>query len=85
MEDSHGKDISLQCTTVKVPGMKPRGSRVVGSEGSAISSDLDAMHLATAVSDSTANTTPGKPATLSVPKDKVSLLIDHKRRSNIFS
>uniref|UniRef100_A0A6A7FZN1 Centaurin-gamma-1A-like isoform X1 n=1 Tax=Hirondellea gigas TaxID=1518452 RepID=A0A6A7FZN1_9CRUS len=30
MEDSHGKEISLQCTTVKVPGMKPRGSRVVG-------------------------------------------------------
>ena len=51
MEDSHGKDISLQCTTVKVPGMKPRGSRVVSaattassSEGG-ISSELDAMHI----------------------------------------
>ena len=34
MEDSHGKNISLQYTTVKVPGMKPRGSRVIhGTEG----------------------------------------------------
>ncbi|CAL4156118.1 unnamed protein product, partial [Meganyctiphanes norvegica] len=29
MENSHGKDISLQYTTVKVLGMKPRGTKVV--------------------------------------------------------
>lgn len=54
MENSHGKDISLQCTTVKVPGMKPRGSRVVmgttntttpSDNSAAISTDMDAMHL----------------------------------------
>ena len=78
MEDSHGKDISLQCTTVKVPGMKPRGSRVVGAisegTGSAISSDMDAMHLVTNSDNATySNTTPGKTnsAILSGPKDKV--------------
>ena len=27
MDDSHGKEISLQYVTVKVPGQKPRGSR----------------------------------------------------------
>ncbi|KAF2361365.1 Arf GTPase activating protein [Trinorchestia longiramus] len=49
MEDSHGKDISLQCTTVKVPGMKPRGSRIVGPSSipsEAVTSELDALHLA---------------------------------------
>ena len=29
MENVHGKDISLQYVTVKVPGQKPRGSRSV--------------------------------------------------------
>lgn len=27
MDDSHGKEVSLQYVTVKVPGQKPRGSR----------------------------------------------------------
>lgn len=39
MDDSHGKEISLQYVTVKVPGQKPRGSKsiitVAGSNGSA--------------------------------------------------
>lgn len=38
MEDVHGKEISLQYVTVKVPGQKPRGSRsiitVAGTNGS---------------------------------------------------
>lgn len=38
MEDIHGKEISLQYVTVKVPGQKPRGSKsiitVAGSNGS---------------------------------------------------
>lgn len=38
MDDSHGKEISLQYVTVKVPGQKPRGSKsiitVAGSNGS---------------------------------------------------
>ncbi|KAL3276489.1 hypothetical protein HHI36_011869 [Cryptolaemus montrouzieri] len=38
MDDVHGKEISLQYVTVKVPGQKPRGSRsiitVVGTNGS---------------------------------------------------
>lgn len=29
MEDAHGKEISLQYVTVKVPGQKPRGSKTV--------------------------------------------------------
>ncbi|KAB7504114.1 Centaurin-gamma-1A [Armadillidium nasatum] len=44
MEDVHGKDISLQYTTVKVPGMKPRGSKVVGTEN--VTSDLNSLNLA---------------------------------------
>lgn len=31
MDNVHGKEISLQCVTVKVPGQKPRGSRTVNS------------------------------------------------------
>lgn len=38
MDDVHGKEISLQYVTVKVPGQKPRGSRsiitVAGTNGS---------------------------------------------------
>lgn len=38
MEDVHGKEISLQYVTVKVPGQKPRGSKsiitVAGTNGS---------------------------------------------------
>ena len=36
MDDVHGKEISLQYTTVKVPGQKPRGSRtLMGTQSSA--------------------------------------------------
>ena len=47
MEDVHGKEISLQYTTVKVPGMKPRGSKVVGTSGGGqdLTSDINAMNL----------------------------------------
>lgn len=31
MEDVHGKAISLQYVTVKIPGQKPRGSKTVNS------------------------------------------------------
>jgi len=31
MEDVHGKEISLQYVTVKVPGQKPRGSKTIMS------------------------------------------------------
>jgi len=32
MDDVHGKEISLQYVTVKVPGQKPRGSKsIMGS------------------------------------------------------
>jgi len=33
MEDSHAKEIPLVRTTVKIPGMRPRGSRAVSSGG----------------------------------------------------
>jgi Arf-GAP with GTPase, ANK repeat and PH domain-containing protein 1/3/4/5/6/9/11 len=29
MEDVHGKEVPLQCVTVKLPGQKPRGSKTV--------------------------------------------------------
>ena len=77
MEDVHSKEISLQYTTVKVPGMKPRGSRVVGADP--LSSELNSLNLA-ANSSNNANNTPGPPlsgrASLGGPvnssKDKVS-------------
>ncbi len=31
MEDVHGKEISLQYVTVKIPGHKPKGSKTVSS------------------------------------------------------
>lgn len=34
MEDVHGKEISLQYVTVKVPGQKPRGSKTIMSVSS---------------------------------------------------
>lgn len=35
MDDVHGKEISLQYVTVKVPGQKPRGSKsIMASAGS---------------------------------------------------
>lgn len=94
MEDSHGKDISLQCTTVKVPGMKPRGSRVVGAATAPpemVTSELDALHLASTSTPGTTsttnssssvnsaasatNTTPGRTSVIGVPKDKVRTLV----------
>lgn len=38
MEDVHGKEISLQYVTVKVPGQKPRGSKTIMSLSSSSSS-----------------------------------------------
>ncbi|XP_045114559.1 centaurin-gamma-1A-like [Portunus trituberculatus] len=77
MEDVHGKEISLQYTTVKVPGMKPRGSKVVGgSSGSdPLASDLNTLSI-------NPTGTPGPPlagrASLTGPtqsnKDKVTLM-----------
>lgn len=74
MEDVHGKDISLQYTTVKVPGMKPRGSKVVGAGGEQLNSDMQTLSLAAS--------TPGPPlsartslgGTLQSNKDKVTLM-----------
>ncbi|MCL4135749.1 UNVERIFIED_CONTAM: hypothetical protein GTU68_052251 [Idotea baltica] len=63
MEDVHGKDISLQYTTVKVPGMKPRGSRVVGADP--LTSELNSLNLAssTPLNPSAASTTvSGRPS-----------------------
>lgn len=72
MEDVHGKEISLQYTTVKVPGMKPRGSKVVGgSGGDQLTSDMTSLSL---------TSTPGPPLSGrpslggQTNKDKVSLL-----------
>lgn len=77
MEDVHGKEISLQYTTVKVPGMKPRGSKVVGGSGSndPLASDLNTLSI-------NPTGTPGPPlagrASLTGPaqsnKDKVTLM-----------
>lgn len=76
MEDVHGKEISLQYTTVKVPGMKPRGSKVVGGGGGndPLASDLNTLSI-------NPTGTPGPPligrASLTGPmqsnKDKVRL------------
>lgn len=50
MDDVHGKEISLQYVTVKVPGQKPRGSKsiitVAGTNGSsAINEGLAGISL----------------------------------------
>lgn len=53
MEDVHGKEISLQYVTVKVPGQKPRGSKsiitVAGTNGSTtgINEGLGGLSLGT--------------------------------------
>ena len=50
MEDSHGKDISLQYTTVKGPGMNPRGSKIVpgtgGGNSEHLTGDMHGLNLA---------------------------------------
>lgn len=50
MDDVHGKEISLQYVTVKVPGQKPRGSKsiitVAGTNGSSsINESLGGLSL----------------------------------------
>ncbi|XP_044742193.1 centaurin-gamma-1A [Chrysoperla carnea] len=49
MDDIHGKEISLQYVTVKVPGQKPRGSKsiitVANSNGSCINESLGGLSL----------------------------------------
>lgn len=44
MEDVHGKEISLQYVTVKVPGQKPRGSKTIMSLSSSSSSNNHHHH-----------------------------------------
>ena len=38
MSNVHGKEIPLQCVTVKVPGQKPRGSRTVVATNASLNS-----------------------------------------------
>lgn len=45
MEDVHGKEISLQYVTVKVPGQKPRGSKTIMSLSSSNSHHHHHHHL----------------------------------------
>lgn len=65
MDDSHGKEIPLQCITVKVPGQKPRGSRSILTN-SALTSSVNSYWKATnnAIADGLAG--------LNLPKDKKS-------------
>lgn len=65
MDDSHGKEIALQCVTVKVPGLKPRGSRSILTN-SALTSSMNSYWKATnnAIADGIAG--------LTLPKDKKS-------------
>ncbi|XP_037517715.1 centaurin-gamma-1A isoform X3 [Rhipicephalus sanguineus] len=48
MDDVHGKEIPLMHTTVKIPGQKPRGSRVAGStpQVNDLASDVGTLSLA---------------------------------------
>lgn len=73
MENVHGKEISLQYTTVKLPGMKPRGSKVVGSGGDPLTSDLHTLSI-TSTTGTPAQPLTGR-ASLGTPmqsnKDKV--------------
>lgn len=49
MDDIHGKEISLQYVTVKVPGQKPRGSKsiitVAGTNGSSINDGIGGLSI----------------------------------------
>ena len=49
MDDSHGKEISLQYVTVKVPGQKPRGSRGTQSQSTANSGAFSSVASAAAM------------------------------------
>jgi Arf-GAP/GTPase/ANK repeat/PH domain-containing protein 1/3 len=48
MENVHGKEISLQYVTVKVPGQKPRGSRTVPNSSSTTNTSSSAAAAAAA-------------------------------------
>lgn len=52
MDDSHGKGISLQYVTVKVPGQKPRGSR-----GTQSAAPVTGTPFSTVAASATATTT----------------------------
>lgn len=58
MDDSHGKEIALQCVTVKVPGQRPRGSKSILTN-SALSASVNSYWKATnnAITDSLAGLT----------------------------
>lgn len=43
MDNVHGKEIPLMHTTVKIPGMKPRGSRTQGTSTSASSHQVNEL------------------------------------------
>lgn len=63
MDDSHGKEIALQCVTVKVPGQKPRGSKSILTN-STLTSHVNSYWRATnnAIADGIAG--------LTLPKDR---------------
>jgi hypothetical protein len=47
MDDSHGKEIDLQKTTIKIPGAnKPRiGKSVVNLDTNKLNNDINSLHL----------------------------------------
>lgn len=55
MEDVHGKEISLQYVTVKVPGQKPRGSKTIMSLSSSSSSNNHHHHSSNGLSEHLSN------------------------------
>jgi hypothetical protein len=55
MDDSHGKEISLQYVTVKVPGQKPRGSRGTQSQPTTNSGAFSTVGAAAAAMTPAAN------------------------------
>lgn len=55
MEDVHGKEISLQYVTVKVPGQKPRGSKTIMSLSSSSSSSNNQHHSSNGISEHLSN------------------------------
>lgn len=63
MDDIHGKEIALNCVTVKLPGQKPRGSKTILTN-STLSSSVNSYWKATnnAISDGIAG--------LTLPKDR---------------
>lgn len=45
MDNVHGKEISLQYVTVKVPGQKPRGSRSIVPNSNGLSEGLSNLSI----------------------------------------